>query len=72
MLLPLAFGRVADVVGIANLMFTDAATDPAAFASSSVVIDVANLSAVANLNVFSEPFFTSGRSAALVVLSTFP
>lgn len=69
---PLAFDWAADVVGIANLLFTDAATDPAPLASSSVVIDEANLSAVANLNVFSEPFFTSGRSAALVVLSTFP
>lgn len=72
LLLPLAFAWTADVVGIANLLFTDAATDPAALGSSSVVIDAANLSAVANLNVFSEPFFTSGRSAALVVLSTFP
>lgn len=70
LLAPLVFGwTVADVVGNADLLLTDGAD---AFDSSSAVIDAANLSADASLNVFSEPFFTSGRSAALVFLSTFP
>lgn len=57
---PLCDVTLADVVGIDLYV---------ANGSSSAVVDVDNLSA--NLNVFSEPFFTSGRSAT-VVLSTFP
>lgn len=68
--LPLLLVWAVDVDGIADLLLIDAT--PVALTSSSAVIDVANLSTDANLNVFSEPFFINGRSAALVCLSTFP